>query len=814
MRVECRPVKRRPSCQLGRAFLLGLLLGAAGCARRDPGPLAQRLFDLYRPDSVVAPVVTPVPPSTQWRFDQGAPAPTTKGYVVGPGIAAFGVTSGHLTGRTTTTFPILCFSRDPPAGDADTVHSVEIRAWVEAGGRLALGFREYAHVDLAREIMKAEELPWRMTLPLLPGRQIRTYTIPIRVSIKSSDARHLLLRPTDVKGTSFGIESVRIVFRREHLGSIASGRSWQGLSGVYRESLVSRAGESFRFRLRLPARPWLDLAVGSLGPEAATFQVGLRSVGVATAREAVVVQETVTTPHQWHDASAELAAFAGREVELELRVRGSERGILGIWGSPTIRRLGAAAPRRAPARASGDPPQGVILVMAESLRRDHLELYGYGRETMPNLTRLARTEGTLFRNCMTQATWTKASTPSLLASLYPTSHGVLDFADRLPAAATTMAEVYREAGYATLSLSSILFTGQYSNLHQGFEQVHEFGSLPDRESSKTAGVYVERLRTWLRAHRDVPFFAFLHVADPHEPYRPRPPYDTLWSDPACEHHAQDARQVGQSIADPLLRRVGMPTAADIAEAGFDPQAYVVCEKNWYDGAIRGLDAELEHLFEEVRSLGLEGKVLIAFTADHGEEFLEHGRMFHGQSVYAELTDVPLLFLTPGRRPPTAYVDETVESVDIMPTLLELSRLPLPRARQGQSLLPLLDPVAARSERWAGHPAVSEKAAVKDQGSPPPRETESYALRLRQRKLVFNPQRYEAQPEHELYAPLDDPLDQTDLARDDPDGVEQLFRELLAWHAGVRGARLAPDADGAQALNPDELERLRSLGYIE
>jgi arylsulfatase A-like enzyme len=448
------------------------------------------------------------------------------------------------------------------------------------------------------------------------------------------------------------------------------------------------------------------------------------------------------------------------------------------------------------------------------LRRDHLELYGYGRETMPNLTRLARAEGTLVRHCMTQATWTKASSPSLLTSLYPTTHGVLDFADRLPSVATTLAEVYREAGYATLSLSSILFTGQYSNLHQGFEQVHEFGSLPDRESSKTAAAYVERLRTWMRAHREVPFFAFLHVADPHDPYRPRPPYDTLFKDPACGDHALEAQQVRESIADPLLRRVGMPTAADIAEAGFEPQAYVACEKNWYDGAIRGLDAELGHLFEEVRSLGLEGKVLVAFTADHGEEFLEHGRMFHGQSVYAELTDVPLLFLTPGRRPKTAQVDETVESIDIMPTLLELSRLPLPRALQGQSLLPLLDPGSARGEPWAGRPAVAEKAAVKDQGSPPPRETESYALRRGPRKVVFNPQRYEAQPEHELFAPLDDPLDQKDLARDDPQGVERLFKELLAWHAAARAARLGPDADRAPDLSPDELERLRSLGYIE
>jgi arylsulfatase A-like enzyme len=325
---------------------------------------------------------------------------------------------------------------------------------------------------------------------------------------------------------------------------------------------------------------------------------------------------------------------------------------------------------------------------------------------------------------------------------------------------------------------------------------------------------VERLRAWLRAHRDVPFFVLLHVADPHEPYRPSPPYDTLWSDPACAHHTLDSRQVAQSIADPVLQRVGMPTAAEIAAAGFDPKAYVACEENWYDGAIRGMDTELGRLFDEVRGLGLEGKLLVVFTADHGEEFLDHGRMFHGQSVYAELTDVPLVFLTPGRRPRTASVDETVQSIDIMPTLLEWSRLPLPPGLQGRSLLPRLDPSAARGEPWPARPAVSEKAPVTDPGTPPPRETESYAVRSGPRKLVFNPQRYETQPEHELYAPLDDPLDQKDLAHDDPAEVERLFKELLAWHAVARGARLPPDAEGDRALSPDELERLRSLGYIQ
>src|SRR5262249_28275921 len=148
--------------------------------------------------------------------------------------------------------------------------------------------------------------------------------------------------------------------------------------------------------------------------------------------------------------------------------------------------------------------------------------------TSPFIDRLAR-EGTLFRDAVSQASWTKVSTPSLLTSLYPTTHGVTEFSGRLPASAHTLAEVYREAGYATACFSSVIFIGKFTNLHQGFEELHEGASLPDEESSKTAREYVDRLNPWLKAHRDAPFFVLLHVTDPHDGYKPYAPYDTLFA---------------------------------------------------------------------------------------------------------------------------------------------------------------------------------------------------------------------------------------------------------------------------------------------
>src|SRR5262249_61238221 len=213
-------------------------------------------------------------------------------------------------------------------------------------------------------------------------------------------------------------------------------------------------------------------------------------------------------------------------------------------------------------------------------------------------------EGTLFRDAVAQATWTKVSTPSVLTSLYPTSHRVVDFGDRLPNSALTLAEVYRGAGYATLSMSSGLFTGRFTNLHKGFEEVQENGSIKgEGRLSKTTRAFVDRLLPWLEAHRDVPFFVFLHVQDPHDPYRPYPPYDALWADRAqAEEHERQGAQVRKVIADPVMRTFLMPSRDDLRRAGLDADGYVDYERGWYDGSIRGMDVELGRLFEGLRNL--------------------------------------------------------------------------------------------------------------------------------------------------------------------------------------------------------------------
>jgi arylsulfatase A-like enzyme len=528
--------------------------------------------------------------------------------------------------------------------------------------------------------------------------------------------------------------------------------------------------------------------------------------GAAAVREPrVLLDHTVSTPNRWEPQTIDLGEFANQQVVLTLSIAADRPGTLGLWGAPTIR--GGAA-------AKASVPRGVILIHADTLRADHLGLYGYGRDTAPFLSRLAK-EGAVFRQAFAQAGWTKVSTPSFLTSLYPTTHGVWTIPGRLPASAITIAEVYRGAGYDTVSYSSVPFTGSGANLHQGFEELHEATSVrvDDRSSPQTAREFVDRASEWIARHERAPFFMYLHVFDPHSPFEPRRPYDVLWADTAKrEEHLRQRDALRKVISNLFMAERGMATRDEMIKAGVDPAVYLAHDQDWYDGSIRGLDAELARLFQRLRRMGLDRDVAVVFLADHGEEFQEHGRMWHGQSVYGEMMHVPLVVRWPAGLK-SAVVDEPVELVDVMPTLLDLSGLPPPPGVQGQSLVPLLQRSdgGARGS-WKRRPVIMEKQPM---GEPEfPGAAESYAIIDGSWKLVVNKVRAPGQPEYELYEFPRDPLDRHDVAADHPDVVQRLAKVVDGWHTMAAGARPKADADAGKSLSPEELQRLRSLGYVK
>jgi arylsulfatase A-like enzyme len=733
----------------------------------------------------------PIPISrTEWRFDAGL-----NGFTAVAGVQGLSARNGLLHGVATTALPLLDVERTTGLESRDQLHAVEVKMRVSAGRNVGVNFFSDESLDRDQMVERLSAFDWLIQSPLLPGEEVRTYSLKSPRPIPATEIRRILLRPTDEAGAEFAIESVRVIFRKEHLASIESGIGFQGMSEIYRESIVSRVPEVIRVPLTLPPRPVLEMALGTVDDAPVRFR--------ASVEERTLIEQTVSTPYRWEERLFDLSEYSGRSVTLSLSLESIQEGAIGVWGNPVVRHKSFGAATNA--------PRGVILVWADTLRQDHLDAYGYGRETMPAVRTLA-TEGVRFLNNHSQATWTKVASPSLLTSLYPSTHGVKDFSDFLPASATTLAELYREAGYATVSFASNLFTGQFTNLHQGFEELHEDGSLPEAGSSKTSRAYVDRLLRFLERHRDVPFFAFVHLYDPHDPFEPRPPYDRLWADPSKkEAHEKDREKVRAVIIDPLAKAFGMPSREELVKADVDPEKYVAFDRDWYDGSIRGMDAEIGRILERLRELGLDTDTLIVFTSDHGEEFLEHGRTFHGQSVYGELTRVPLVFRWPAGIPPGSTVDEVTETIDVMPTLLALCGIPIPDGLQGESLVPLLK---GDGSGFRSRPAISEKAATKEAtGAPWPRDIESYSIVDSGLKLIHHRTRPEGMPEHELFDAVNDPLDRKDLARERPDDVKRLREILDGWYKMANAARLAPDAESLDGLSQQQLERLRSLGYI-
>jgi arylsulfatase A-like enzyme len=769
-----------------------------------------RLVDVFKPAMVQgSPTAAAQSASVgEWRFDGAPPESLAKELVATRGwdahnVSGLAVRDSRLVGRSTSDFPIVHVSRTTNLDNADQLYGVEVRVRVSAGANLSVATQGAAPANLPRAEALARRLPWTLTTPLLPGSDFQTYVITSTVPVNMARSQQVLIRPTDAANATFEIESVRLITAREHLGSVKSGAGWQGLKDIFHEALVSRAPETLRFDLDVPANARLDLALGTMEDLPPTFNVIAAADG---GEPQVLLAHTVTTPNRWEWQSIDLAAFAGRRTSLSLSLAAEKPGTLGLWGTPTIR-----------ARSEMDPsaPRGVILIHADTLRTDHLGMYGHTRDTAPFLAKLAK-EGAMFTQAYAQAGWTKVSTSSFMTSLYPTTHGVKSQADRLPASATTTAEVYRAAGYATVSFSSVAFTGLGTNLHQGYEELHERTSVDTgpQYTSKTAREFVDRASDWIQNHRDTPFFMYLHFFDPHPPFEPRRPWDSMWADPTKrEEHLQQRETVRKVIANPFMADRGMATRGEMLKAGIDPATYLAYDKDWYDGSIRGLDAELARLFERLRALGLDRDVAVAFLADHGEEFQEHGRMWHGQSVYAELMHVPLVVHWPAGIQGGRVIDEPVELIDVAPTLLDFSALAHPHAMQGQSLLPLLRPSAGgTSTSWKRRPVIMEKQPMGG-GNEHPEVSQAFAIIDGNWKLIHNTVRDRDRPEYELFDVAKDPLDARNIAADHPDIVQRLSKALDGWQTMATAARLKPDTETTKALSAEELQRLRSLGYV-
>ena len=335
----------------------------------------------------------------------------------------------------------------------------------------------------------------------------------------------------------------------------------------------------------------------------------------------------------------------------------------------------------------------------DTLRADHLGAYGYHRDTSPHLDALA-SESVIFDVAIAQAPSTLTSHLAMFTSLFPsqffpTAEGpVPSEGHGLSPEIATFPEIFRAAGFRTAGHTEGGYVSGVYGFQRGFEEWTDPTSTHSSDVERTVQMGLDFL-TRVAAQPDERFLLFLHTYSVHDPYEPLEPYRGVFTDQAPTADPASARTL-------LAINAGQrPTSAEEAD-------YFAAR---YDEGIRYADAVLAQLWKGLEELGLGDDVAVVVTADHGEEFLEHGRYLHTQ-LYPEQLHVPLLMRVPGVTP--RRVTTPVRTIDLAPTILDLMGLePLPRA-SGRSLVPLLgggpsDGGAPDAERanWPTEPICAE-----------------------------------------------------------------------------------------------------------
>ncbi len=554
---------------------------------------------------------------------------------------------------------------------------------------------------------------------------------------------------------------------------------WLGLSGE-RDAFVSRAIVVLTLAQVLVHAAFLAAAVKiPMDPTAVKVAMNFARYfvhdGTATALIVCLLSAVAT-------AAVARAPVGSRTVAVAVAALLVAGGAAGRAQRPA----GPASDRSAAVAAAVAEGYNVILVSVDSLRADRLGAYGHDRPTSPAMDRLAA-RGVLFEHCSSTTSWTLPSHMSMLTGRSLLGHGVVGDDRSLGASVPTMAEAFRAGGYATGAVVSAPYVNSRYGFDRGFDRYDDttiaFETNEDSYKSVTAPLLVETAEKWLDGQRDTKFFLFLHFWDVHYDYAPGPPYDTMF-DPDYD---------GPITGDDFYFNPDV-------HAGMDPRD-VEHLLALYDGEVRLVDDHLARLFAHLERLGIADRTIVAVTADHGDEFFEHGRKGHHRTLYEEVLSVPCIVSIPGVEPARRRIDGHASIIDWMPTLLELVGLPAPDGVEGRSLARAI--VSGEDTReLAAYGELYRKGSLNVQVS----------RAAGGGKLIhhFNQRIVEA------YDLAGDPAEAADLGTAS-DRSRSLVDGLEPWiNARWRGFRRAEREHGIEHVEIDArtAETLKALGYME
>lgn len=399
----------------------------------------------------------------------------------------------------------------------------------------------------------------------------------------------------------------------------------------------------------------------------------------------------------------------------------------------------------------------LILFGIDSLRADHMSLYGYQRLTTPHIDKLVQ-GGCVFENAFSPSIPTTPGYGSMLTGrdCFGTDIVALRHEGPMGSHLTTLAEVLTQNGYATTCIG---FSGNPAS--RGFQQYLDFsgwGSWEEGRSHKAENLNAVTIPELQRlASGSEPFFLFLRHMDPHAPYLPPQPFECIF------YHGDELDPDNHSL-DPVMT---FKPFCDFFASWFPPgctdKNYIIAQ---YDGAVAYMDACIANIFQAVTSLGLEEDTLIVITADHGETHYDHDCFFDHHGLYDCTLHIPLAFVWPGRIPGKHRFSDFIHMKDIMPTILELMGITTQLPFDGRSLKPLMD----------GKPLIQEPEYYITEAT----WMRKHGWRTPEWKLIqaLEPD-FHFKPDIELYNLIVDPGESHNVACEEPEVVAMLQARMNA-----------------------------------
>jgi choline-sulfatase len=411
------------------------------------------------------------------------------------------------------------------------------------------------------------------------------------------------------------------------------------------------------------------------------------------------------------------------------------------------------------------PPPNVILITLDTMRTDRMGFLGSQRGLTPSLDTLAR-QSVVFTHAYSQVPLTTASHATILTGTYPQFHQVNDFGVPLAADVPFAPDIFRARGYHTAAFIGSLVLDPTARSAPGFDRGFDTfdagfhrrrpGESRYQSIERRGGEVVAHALAWLAQHPRGPFFVWVHLYDAHDPYDSPEPYKS--------------------------RYASAP----------------------YDGEIAYADSAVGKLLSQLRVRGLYDGALIAVMADHGEALGEHGEATHGIFLYDETIHVPLLFKLPGERSAGRRIDSRVELVDVLPTILQGTGVPIPEEVQGKSLLAVLKPPSPKPGTNKDPVTPVDRAAYAESDYPHRTFGWSATRSLRTGKYLF----IEA-PRRELYDQTVDPKATHNLSSTSTAVTETLSGQVEAFRQKTSSSKEAPKAN----TDPELQEKLSALGYV-